>query len=170
MENHSECLDVAILENTVKDVKTSAIFNEIEQLINDMTEAIGKIRLNRQTNSSAVREQKILVENEIRELRTTINVHLDKLQENLMKELTETEKRITDETRELLASLDEKQKELTEYKTNIANIKRYASDLQAYFGVKKIEKDLATHDRCLQSLVNSDSLNQIKLVCRIDTV
>jgi hypothetical protein len=31
MENHSECLDVAILENTVKDVKTSAIFNEIEQ-------------------------------------------------------------------------------------------------------------------------------------------
>jgi gas vesicle protein len=169
MENHSECLDVAILENTVKDVKTSAIFNEIEQLINDMTEAIGKIRLNRQTNSSAVREQKILVENEIRELRTTINVHLDKLQENLMKELTETEKRITDETRELLASLDEKQKELTEYKTNIANIKRYASDLQAYFGVKKIEKDLATHDRCLQSLVNSDSLNQIKLVRRIDT-
>ena len=169
MENHSECLDVAILENTVKDVKTSTIFNEIEQLINDMTEAIGKIRLNRQTNSSAVREQKILVENEIRELRTTINVHLDKLQENLMKELTETEKRITDETRELLASLDEKQKELTEYKTYIANIKRYASDLQAYFGVKKIEKDLATHDRCLQSLVNSDSLNQIKLVRRIDT-
>jgi hypothetical protein len=63
MENHSECLDVAILENTVKDVKTSAIFNEIEQLINDMTEAIGKIRLNRQTNSSAVREQKILFHN-----------------------------------------------------------------------------------------------------------
>jgi hypothetical protein len=81
MENHSECLDVAILENIVKDVKTSAIFKEIEQLINDMTEAIGKIRLNRQTNSSAVREQNILVENEIRELRTTINVHLDKLQE-----------------------------------------------------------------------------------------
>jgi hypothetical protein len=26
MENHSECLDVAILENTVKDVKTSAIY------------------------------------------------------------------------------------------------------------------------------------------------
>jgi predicted RNase H-like nuclease (RuvC/YqgF family) len=68
-----------------------------------------------------------------------------------MKELTETEKRITDETRELLASLDEKQKELTEYQSNIVNIKKYASDLQAYLGVKKIEKDIATHDTCLQS-------------------
>jgi uncharacterized protein involved in exopolysaccharide biosynthesis len=60
---------------------------------------------NRQTNSSAVREQKITVENEIRELRTKINDHLDKLQKNLMKELTETEKRIADETRELLKVL-----------------------------------------------------------------
>jgi hypothetical protein len=77
MENHRECLDVAILENIIKDVKTSSIFNEIEQLISEMTETIGKIRQNRETNSSAVREQKIIAENEIRELRTTINTHLD---------------------------------------------------------------------------------------------
>jgi hypothetical protein len=38
MENHSECSDVAILENIVKDVKTSDVSNEIEQLINEMTE------------------------------------------------------------------------------------------------------------------------------------
>jgi hypothetical protein len=60
MENHSECLDVAILENIVKDVKTSDVSNEIEQLINEMTEIICKIRQNRETNSSAVREQKII--------------------------------------------------------------------------------------------------------------
>jgi hypothetical protein len=38
MENHSECSDVGILENIVKDVKTSDVSNEIEQLINEMTE------------------------------------------------------------------------------------------------------------------------------------
>jgi hypothetical protein len=62
----------------VKDVKTSEIFNEMEQLINETTATIGKIRKNRETNSSAVREQKILVENEIRGVRTTINNYLDK--------------------------------------------------------------------------------------------
>jgi soluble cytochrome b562 len=92
MEHHSECSDVAILDNMVKDVKTSDVSNEIEQLINEMTEIICKIRQNRETNSSAVREQKIIIENEIREFRTKINNHLDKLQEHLMKELTEAEK------------------------------------------------------------------------------
>jgi gas vesicle protein len=132
VETHRDCLDVSILENIIKDVKTSDIFNEIEQLINEMIEIIGKIKQNRETNSSAVTEQKIVVGNEIRELRTRINNHLDKLQEDLMKELTETENQITDETRDLMVSLDEKQKELTEYQTNVVNIRKYESDLHKY--------------------------------------
>jgi hypothetical protein len=168
VETHRNCLEVAILENIVKDVKTSDIFNEIEQLIKEMIEIIDKIRQNRETNSSGVREQKIIVENEIRELRTKINNHLDQLQEGLMKKLTETEKQITDEARNLMVSLDEKQKELTEYQTNVVNIKRYASDLQTYLAVKQIEKEVETHDMCLQVLVNSDSLTQAKLSYRLE--
>ena len=168
METHGDCVDVAILENIVKDVKTSDIFNEIEEYICEMTETIGKIRQNRETNSSAVREQKIIVENEIRELRTNISNHLDKLQEDLLKELTEAEKQITDQTRELLVSLDEKQKELTEYQTSVVNIEKYASNLQTYLAVKQIEKEVETHNTCLQSLVKSHSLNQTKLSCKID--
>ena len=168
VETHRDCLEVAILENIVKDVKTSDIFNEIEQLINEMIEIIGKIRQNREINSSGVRKQKIIVENEIRELRTKINNHLDKLQEGLMKKLTETEKQITDEARDIMVSLDEKQKELTEYQTNIVNIKRYASDLQTYMAVKQIEKEVETHDTCLQVLVNSDSLSQVRLSYRLE--
>jgi gas vesicle protein len=63
-----------------------------------MTEIFGKIRQNRETNSSAVREQKIIIENEIRDVRTKMNNHLDKLQEDLMNELTEVEKQITHHT------------------------------------------------------------------------
>jgi hypothetical protein len=75
-----DCSDVTILENIVKDVNPSDIFNEIEQLVIEMTEITGKIRQNRETNSSSSREQKIIIENEIREIRTKINNHLDKLQ------------------------------------------------------------------------------------------
>jgi len=164
-----DCSDVTILENIIKDVKRSDTFNEIEQLISELTETIGKIRQNRETNSIAVIEQKIIVENEILELRTNINNHLDKLQEDLLKELTEAELKITNETRELLVSLDEKQKELAKFQTNIVDIKRYASDLQTYLAVKQIEKDVETHATCLQSLFNSDSLNQTKLSYKIDT-
>jgi gas vesicle protein len=100
------------------------MFTEVELLIKEMIETITKIRQNRETNgSSAVKEQKRIIENEIQKLRTKINTHLDKLQEDLMKELTEADKHVTDGTRELLVSLDEKQKELTEYQTSIVNIK-----------------------------------------------
>jgi hypothetical protein len=50
-----------VLENIIKNVKTSNLFNEIEQLIDELIETIGKIRQNRETNASAVKEQNILV-------------------------------------------------------------------------------------------------------------
>jgi WD40 repeat protein len=169
VENHKDCKEVTVLGNITKNVKTSTMFNETEHLINEMFENIGKIRQNRETNSSSVKEQKRIIQDEIQELRTKVNNHLDKLQEILMKELIELEKQVTEETRELLVSLDEKQKKLIEYQTNIVNIKKYASDLQTFIAVKQIEKDVDTHDTCLQSLVNSDSLNQTKLTYKIDT-
>jgi hypothetical protein len=86
-----------------------------------------------------------------------------------MKEMTEKENGITIETRELLVSLDERQKELTEHQINIVNINKYASDLQAYLAVKQIQKDVKTEDTCLQTIVNSDSLNQTKLSYKIDS-
>jgi hypothetical protein len=86
------------------------MFTEIEHLIKEMIENIGKIRQNRETNISAVKEQKRIIEIEIQELRTKINTHLDKLQEDILKELTEAEKQAAEETRELLVSLDEKRK------------------------------------------------------------
>jgi hypothetical protein len=113
LENHKDCKEITIVENIVENIKTSNMFNEIERLIDELIETIGKIRQNRETNASAVKEQKILVENEIGELRRKIDKHLDKLQESLMTELTEKEKGITAQRRELLVTLDEKQKELT---------------------------------------------------------
>ena len=169
LENHSDCKNISALEKIIKNVKTSIMFTEIEHLIKEMIETIGKIKQNRENNSSAVNEQKRIIEIEIQELRTKINNHLDKLQEDLMTKLTEADKYVTDETCELLVSLDEKQKELTEYQTNIVNIKKYASDLQTFIAVKQIEKYVETQDTCLQSLVNSDSLNQTKLAYKIDT-
>ena len=130
---------------------------------------VGKIKQNRETNSVTVTEQKQMIESEIRELRTKVNNHLDKLQEDLMKELTEAETTITVKTRELMASLDKKEKELTEYQTTIVNIKQYASDLQTCLAMKQIENDVESLDTSLHPLVNSDNLNKTTLSCKIDT-
>jgi hypothetical protein len=58
---------------------------------------------------------------------------------------------------------------MLDLQTNIVNIEKYASDLQTFLAVKQIEKDVEAQDTCLQSLVNSDRLNQVKLAYKIDT-
>ena len=90
--NPKDFKEVTVLENITKNVKTSTMFNETDHLIQEMFENIGNIRQNRESNSSSVKEQKRIIQNEIQELRTKVNIILDKLQENLMKELTEAEK------------------------------------------------------------------------------
>jgi chromosome segregation ATPase len=152
----------------VKNVKTSVQLNEVEQLIHELKKTVDKIRKDREKNLVDVSEQTRIVECEIRELRTKINNHLDKVQEDLMKELTEEETKITRKTRELLSSLDENEKDMTEYQTNIVSIKQYASDLQTFLAMKQLETDIETHDTSLHALVNSDNLRQTKLSCRID--
>jgi DNA-binding beta-propeller fold protein YncE len=169
VEDHNEFKDLAILKNVVKNVKTSHNFNESEQLIREMMENIHKIRQNRENNSVTVTEQKRIIEQEIRELREEINNHLDKLQEDLLNELTEDVNIVTRQTSELMVSLDEKQKELSEYKTNMVNIKQYASDLQTFLALKQIGSDVEGQDTYLHALVNSDSLKQTKISCNIDT-
>ena len=169
VENHNKCQNIAVLEDVIQGVKSSHMFKEIESLIDEMIENVGKIGRNRETNSVAVTKQKQIIESEIRELRTKINNHLDKLQEDLMKELTEAETKINSQTRELMASLDEKEKELTEYQTTIVNIEQYASDLQTFLVMKQIENDVESLDTSIHALINSDSLNQTNLSCKIDT-
>ena len=87
----------------------------------------------------------------------------------MMKKLTEAEKQVTEDTRELLVSLDEKHTKLTEHQTNVVNIEKYASDLQTFLAVRQIEKDVETQETCLHSIVNSDRLNQTKLSYKMDT-
>ena len=48
-------IEVDILENIITNVKASNMINELEILIKEMIENIGKIRQNRETNSSAVK-------------------------------------------------------------------------------------------------------------------
>jgi translation initiation factor 2B subunit (eIF-2B alpha/beta/delta family) len=61
-------------------------------------------RAARENNSVTFTEQKRIIEQEIRELRGKINNHLDKLQEDLLSELTEAVTIVTGQTSELLVS------------------------------------------------------------------
>jgi len=87
IENHKECKDVIIIEDIIQDVKTSVSFDDLQQQLTVISKNIIRIRENRQANADLIRKQKERIEKDIRDLRETINNHLDELQEKLTKEL-----------------------------------------------------------------------------------
>jgi hypothetical protein len=86
-----------------------------------------------------------------------------------MEEFTEAEIRITEETRELLVSLDEKQKELTEHQTNIVNIKKQALELVSLFCLILPIVAVISLINCSISLNMSDVFTSLTTFFRIDT-
>jgi Fe2+ transport system protein B len=66
-----------------------------------------------------------------------MNNHLDKLQEKLTRELMEVEIKTNTGIQELLTTLQRKKEEIYQSQVNIENIKKYASELQAFLGVPR---------------------------------
>ena len=138
IENHKECKDRDIIEDITQDAKSSVSFDDLQQQLSMISKNIKRIRENRQANADSVRKQKEGVEKDIRELRETMNNHLDKLQEKLTRELMKVEVKTNNGIQELLTTLQKKEEEIYQFQDNIEHIKKHASELQAFLGLKQI--------------------------------
>ena len=116
----------------------------------------------------SLENKKIEIKAEIKHTRTKVNDHLDKLQDDLMKELITVEQKENIKIQKLLTTLKKKEKEITEVQENITSIKQHASELQTFLTMKDIEKDIAVEERNIQSLSTSDTTNQVNISCQID--
>ncbi|XP_071177863.1 uncharacterized protein [Mytilus edulis] len=106
------------------------------------------------------------IETEIEKTRTTINNHLDKLQEDLIKQLNAIEETQDSKICQLLSSLEQREKEITKYRENFASIKQHASELQIFLSLKQLEEDIDIEDKFLQSVVKGEELKQCNLEYR----
>jgi hypothetical protein len=166
IENHKECKDVVIIEDITQDVKMSVSFDDLQQQLSVISKNITRIRENRQPSVDAIRKQKERIEKDIRDLRETMNNNLDKLQEKLTRELMEVEVKTNNGIQELLTTLQRKEEEIYQSQINIENIKKYASELQAFLGLKQIQGISMKNENYIQSLIVDDNLKQIKLFLR----
>ncbi|CAG2231479.1 unnamed protein product [Mytilus edulis] len=81
-----------------------------------------------------------------------INNHLDKLQDDLMKQLNELEEIENSKMCQLMSSLEKKEKEIEESQNSLLNIKKHATDLQMFLSIKQIEEDVYSKEKKLQAL------------------
>ncbi|CAC5395518.1 unnamed protein product [Mytilus coruscus] len=153
VESHSDCREFTKLSEAILNVKTSNAFLEIEHTLAEMSDNITKLRENRLENLKKISE----------------NNHLDKLQEEIRKELYEVEEKENKEISQFIELLRDKEMEITECQTNMSSIKQYASDMQAFISMRKLESEVSLKDEFLQFLIKKATLKQHSLVYHLDS-
>ncbi|CAC5388997.1 unnamed protein product [Mytilus coruscus] len=98
-----------------------------------------------------------------------INDHLDKIQDEMLKELQATEENESSKIRQLVNSLKQKKQEIEELQDNSVSIKKYASELQTFLAMKQIEEDIQKEENYIQSIVRNDIGNEIYISLSVNT-
>ncbi|XP_063420760.1 nuclear factor 7, brain-like [Mytilus trossulus] len=165
--NHKTCELVAI-DDIVKKSKTSALFDIMEQSLQDMKGNIGRIVEDRKLNMEKIQQQRQTFQTDIQKIRDKINKHLDKLENEIQQDIQAAEKKVQSQIERLLSTFYDHEKSLDELQKNILATKSFATDLQTFLGGKMLEAEIQRKEMIMQSLIEDGSLQQIKLQCIID--
>ncbi|XP_063401783.1 uncharacterized protein LOC134686008 [Mytilus trossulus] len=115
LKYHKSCKVETDINKVIKNVKTSNAFHEIVQSLLEVVVNIKHISSNREDNLTLLVNKKKEIEEEIQQTRTNINNHLDKLQNDLMKELMVTEQKESSKVRKLLTTLKQREQKMAKY-------------------------------------------------------
>ncbi|XP_071126772.1 uncharacterized protein [Mytilus edulis] len=169
IETHNNCKDLIEIEDYIKDVKSSARCNELEEMLNETAENFKRIRINREENLTSLQEERKKIENDIVQTRIKINHYLDKLQADLIQNLFSKVEKENEKIQQVLKSLEEKQCQIKEYQNTFENIKKYSTDVQCFLSMKIMETNMVKDKEFIQSLIENESLCQVILVLE-DTI
>ncbi|XP_063431447.1 uncharacterized protein LOC134714133 [Mytilus trossulus] len=166
--SHKIC-DLTEIDVIVKTSKTSASFgNNLEQSIKDLKENLKRLIENREQNLSKVQPRVKKIQSEIQTMRDKINKHLDNIEQTILQKLKDTEKGVNSEMQRIHTKLLNHTKSVNELEINITAIKKNASYLQYFVGMKKIEKDIEHAEKFVLSLLENGSLQQVDIDFEMD--
>ncbi|CAC5382926.1 unnamed protein product [Mytilus coruscus] len=165
---HGKCNQVVPLEDVVSKVKTSEVFLNLEQSLEDILMNIKRIRDDRENNLKSIKNQKLEITMKIDRTITQINHQFNKLKDELMKELEQVYHVHNDRIQLIISSLSDQENEITNCSMKFENIRKYASDLQLFLGKKDIQSKIADNEKRLTSIIENESLKNIDIKLVID--
>ncbi|XP_052078274.1 uncharacterized protein LOC127716188 [Mytilus californianus] len=158
IKNHKDCKGIVPLSEITKNVKSSTCFQETQTGFTDTNENITKIRDELKLSLETINDEEKLLMSEIGTMRKKIDDHVDKLENNLKKELSKeaTESRTAIEV--LLQKLDDRKTETTKHLRQMKDLESYASDFQTYISLRQISSAVDSAESFVQSVAKDGNL------------
>ncbi|CAC5399370.1 unnamed protein product [Mytilus coruscus] len=167
IKEHQKCR-VITLDEVTNNAKTSGQLKDLETRLMELLQNIDKIKKDRKANLKNIEERKELHLAQIQQIKNQINKHLDKLEKEIIQDLEKKEHQCKKSIHNILSSVEEKKNLIAEYQTNPQSIKQYASNLQTFLVTRDIEVKVFENEQYLQSLIETNQIEQVDLVIKVD--
>ncbi|XP_071150544.1 uncharacterized protein [Mytilus edulis] len=167
VKEHQKC-NVIPLDEVTNNTKTSGLLQDLEARLVDLLHNIDIIKQDRKANLASIEERKERHRTKIRQIRTQMNEHLDKLENGIKQDLEKNVCQCKGNIQNMLASVQEKGKLITEYQNNLQSIKQHATDVQTFLVMRDIEMKIFDNEQYLQSLVENNQFEPVDIVFKVD--
>ncbi|CAC5389888.1 unnamed protein product [Mytilus coruscus] len=163
IKEHGKCSELILLEELTLEVKSSEVFRDMEQSLKDVMLNINRIREDMKSNSELIQNKKKQIIEEVSRLKSQIIQLLDKLQEGLIEDLHKVENECCVKIASIVSSVNDKDEEIIQCNIEIENIKKYASDIQAFLGMREIQKKIIKNEKGSESMIVNKKIERVDL-------
>ncbi|XP_063399731.1 uncharacterized protein LOC134684375 [Mytilus trossulus] len=168
IENHDGCKGIIPLSKVTENVKKSILFHETLQSLKDNNANIKTLQNELKKQQGSIKQQEETTLSQISDARKKINDQFDKLEKKIRDDISEITAKIKNDINHTLQILEKKTDITNKAEQQLQDMDRYATDLQTYFGLRKISSELGSIESYTQSLIGDHSVDEVTLLLNID--
>ncbi|VDI83909.1 Hypothetical predicted protein [Mytilus galloprovincialis] len=170
IENHEGCKGIVSLRKMTENVKKSSFFQETRLSLKDIDQNIKTLQIELNEQQKRIKQQEEKIFSQVTDTRKKIDDHFDKLEKKIKNEIVEITSESKDSIKNKLQILENKTDSTNKAEQQLQDMDRYATDLQTYFGLRKISLEAATTESYLQSIIGDHILDAPTILFNIDDI
>ncbi|XP_071141821.1 uncharacterized protein [Mytilus edulis] len=160
-DKHKSCQTMKPLSEILKQVKSSAAVRLLEKDVKDLNENFDDIMEYLRNRISTNAKQKTEAIQSIRLMRKSIDDHLNKLEQQLLKDLETEHSKLKFKMETLLREADKRAKQIRKLQNEFSNMTKYATELQTYVCLTEIEKITSKEANYIEYIKRGPDLNEL---------
>ena len=137
-DDHRHCQELRSILEVTENAKASTAIVHIERDLEDIDAAFEKMKSDITNNITEIDQQKRNCLSDISNMRKSFNDHLDKIEKQTVEEIVSVEHNLQVQLKNVLVSMEAKRTDVDHIRQHVNKVKKYASDLQTFIGVKKM--------------------------------
>ncbi|XP_052065366.1 uncharacterized protein LOC127705158 [Mytilus californianus] len=155
-ENHKQCTCIKPIEQLAQHAKTSTEMFDLEKGLKELANTLVELKTHRQQNIKDIKNQRKTILVEIKTLRKQINMLLDELESDLLKQLESFSDQNISEIDKLLSKLKDKETQIKSLGESIHRIKETLSNVQVFLATKSVGEKLREEQEWISTLCDQD--------------